>query len=269
MRTFSRGALAVVLTTIGLTAPMLAGAALSRAQLEHLEHHLWQVRTDYHMYSVMDGNDTYRVALNEATQQAAEALDDLRLAGESDAERALVTRLTEQWRQMAADQALPNPADAQAEQAPGDPRRLDSVPARMAAEINGFEGATGGDYDDVHALISELQHLTSSYVAIIAGKDDEGQPLQDRSAFEQAVPAFSDRLEKTRNAHRSDGNLNRTLEQAALKWGFIRSSMLKFGDQAVPFLVYRYTSQITSSLQQAVELATSEVAKPTIGPPPG
>ena len=62
-------------------------------------------------------------------------------------------------------------------------------------------------------------------------------------------------------------NLNRTLEQAALKWGFIRSSMLKFGDDAVPFLVYRYTSQMTSSLQQAVELATSEVAKPTIGPP--
>ncbi|MGB1407897.1 MAG: hypothetical protein ACPG6O_05735, partial [Alloalcanivorax venustensis] len=73
MRTLSRGALAVVLSITGLAAPMAASAALSRAQLEDLEHHLWQVRTDYHMYAVMDGNDTYRVALNEAAQQAAEA----------------------------------------------------------------------------------------------------------------------------------------------------------------------------------------------------
>ena len=78
MRTLSRGALAVVLSITGLAAPMAASAALSRAQLEDLEHHLWQVRTDYHMYAVMDGNDTYRVALNEAAQQAAEALEALK-----------------------------------------------------------------------------------------------------------------------------------------------------------------------------------------------
>lgn len=262
MRTLSRGALAVVLSITGLATPMLAGAALSRAQLEDLEHHLWQVRTDYHMYSVMDGNDTYRVALNEAAQQAAEALDELSANSESDAERALVADLTGQWEQMAADQALPSAADDEAEPASGDPQRLDDLPAQMAAGIDQFDGAAAGDYDDVHALISELQHLTSSYVAIIAGQSE-----QDREAFEQAVPAFSDRLKKAQAAHRGDGNLNRTLEQAALKWGFIRSSMLKFGDEAVPFLVYRYTSQMTGSLQQAVDLATSEVDKPTIGPP--
>ncbi|MBL4722289.1 MAG: hypothetical protein JKY06_00945, partial [Alcanivorax sp.] len=112
MRTLSRGALAVVLSITGLAAPMAASAALSRAQLEDLEHHLWQVRTDYHMYAVMDGNDTYRVALNEAAQQAAEALDELRAASESDAERALVADLADQWQRMAADQALPAPGDA-------------------------------------------------------------------------------------------------------------------------------------------------------------
>jgi ABC-type sugar transport system substrate-binding protein len=117
MRTLSRGALAVVLSITGLAAPMAASAALSRAQLEDLEHHLWQVRTDYHMYAVMDGNDTYRVALNEAAQQAAEALDELRAASESDAERALVADLADQWQRMAADQALPAPGDAEGEAA--------------------------------------------------------------------------------------------------------------------------------------------------------
>ena len=267
MRTLSRGALAVLLSVTGLSTPILASAALSRAQLEDLEHHLWQVRTDYHMYSVMDGNDTYRVALNEAAQQAAEALGDLRANSDSDAERALVADLADQWQRMAADQALPAPGDAEGEAASGDPRRLDDLPAEMASRIDAFEGAAGGDYDDVHGLISELQQLTSSYVAIIAGNNDGGEAEQDRGAFEQAVPAFSDRLKRVQAAHRGDGNLKRTLEQAALKWGFIRSSMLKFGEDAVPFLVYRYTSQMTSSLQQAVELATSEVTKPTIGPP--
>ena len=267
MRTLSRGALAVLLSVTGLSTPILASAALSRAQLEDLEHHLWQVRTDYHMYSVMDGNDTYRVALNEAAQQAAEALGDLRANSDSDAERALVADLADQWQRMAADQALPAPGDAEGEATSGDPRRLDDLPAEMASRIDAFEGAAGGDYDDVHGLISELQQLTSSYVAIIAGNNDGGEAEQDRGAFEQAVPAFSDRLKRVQAAHRGDGNLKRTLEQAALKWGFIRSSMLKFGEDAVPFLVYRYTSQMTSSLQQAVELATSEVTKPTIGPP--
>ena len=267
MRTLSRGALAVLLSVTGLWTPIPASAALSRAQLEDLEHHLWQVRTDYHMYSVMDGNDTYRVALNEAAQQAAEALGDLRANSDSDAERALVADLADQWQRMAADQALPAPGDAEGEATSGDPRRLDDLPAEMASRIDAFEGAAGGDYDDVHGLISELQQLTSSYVAIIAGSNDGGEAEQDRGAFEQAVPAFSDRLKRVQAAHRGDGNLKRTLEQAALKWGFIRSSMLKFGEDAVPFLVYRYTSQMTSSLQQAVELATSEVTKPTIGPP--
>ncbi len=267
MRTLSRGALAVLLSVTGLSTPILASAALSRAQLEDLEHHLWQVRTDYHMYSVMDGNDTYRVALNEAAQQAAEALGDLRANSDSDAERALVADLADQWQRMAADQALPAPGDAEGEATSGDPRRLDDLPAEMASRIDAFEGAVGGYYDDVHGLISELQQLTSSYVAIIAGNNDGGEAEQDRGAFEQAVPAFSDRLKRVQAAHRGDGNLKRTLEQAALKWGFIRSSMLKFGEDAVPFLVYRYTSQMTSSLQQAVELATSEVTKPTIGPP--
>ena len=267
MRTLSRGALAVLLSVTGLSTPILASAALSRAQLEDLEHHLWQVRTDYHMYSVMDGNDTYRVALNEAAQQAAEALGDLRANSDSDAERALVADLADQWQRMAADQALPAPGDAEGEATSGDPRRLDDLPAEMASRIDAFEGAAGSDYDDVHGLISELQQLTSSYVAIIAGNNDGGEAEQDRGAFEQAVPAFSDRLKRVQAAHRGDGNLKRTLEQAALKWGFIRSSMLKFGEDAVPFLVYRYTSQMTSSLQQAVELATSEVTKPTIGPP--
>lgn len=259
MRTLSRGALAVVLSITGLGAPMLAEAALNRAQLEDLEHHLWQVRTDYHMYTVMDRDDTYRVALNEAAQQAADALGELRADSESDAEQALVGGLTEQWRRMAAARALPTP---DGEDADGDPGRLDRLPAAMAADINAFDGAAAGDYDDVHALISDLQHLTSSYVAIIAATEE-----QDQAAFEKAVPAFTDQLKAVQRAHRRDGNLNRTLEQAALKWDFIRTSMLKFGEQAVPFLVYRYTSQMTASLQQAVNLANSEVAKPTIGPP--
>ena len=145
MRTLSRGALAVVLSITGLAAPMAASAALSRAQLEDLEHHLWQVRTDYHMYAVMDGNDTYRVALNEAAQQAAEALDELRAASESDAERALVADLADQWQRMAADQALPAPGDAEGEAASGDPRRLDDLPAEMAAGIDDFEIDARGD----------------------------------------------------------------------------------------------------------------------------
>ena len=83
---------------------------------------------------------------------------------------------------MAADQALPAPGDAEGEAASGDPRRLDDLPAEMAAGIDDFEGAADGDYDDVHGLISELQQLTSSYVAIIADNNADGE-AQEISAI--------------------------------------------------------------------------------------
>jgi len=34
----------------------------------------------------------------------------------------------------------------------------------------------------------------------------------------------------------------------------------------VPFLIYRYTRQMVDTMEQAISLASTDVAKPTFGP---
>ena len=40
----------------------------------------------------------------------------------------------------------------------------------------------------------------------------------------------------------------RALNQVGLKWQFIRESMVKFYENAVPFLIYRYTKQMVETM---------------------
>ena len=58
----------------------------------------------------------------------------------------------------------------------------------------------------------------------------------------------------------------RALNQVGLKWQFIRESMVKFYENAVPFLIYRYTKQMVETMDQAISLASTDVEKPTFGP---
>lgn len=60
--------------------------------------------------------------------------------------------------------------------------------------------------------------------------------------------------------------MSRALNQVGLKWTFIRESMVKFYENAVPFLVYRYTKQMVDTLDQSINLASTEVEMPTFGP---
>ena len=42
--------------------------------------------------------------------------------------------------------------------------------------------------------------------------------------------------------------------------------MVKFYENAVPFLIYRYTRQMVETMDQAISLASTEVENPTFGP---
>ncbi len=47
---------------------------------------------------------------------------------------------------------------------------------------------------------------------------------------------------------------------------FIRESMVKFYENAVPYLIYRYTNQMVDTMSQAISLASTDVEKPSFGP---
>ncbi len=230
MRTLSRGALLAILLL-----PALGQAALARAQLDTFERQLWRISTDHHMLDLMDGDQRYSASLGETAAAAAAGLETLAGNAESEQEQALVADLQAQW----------NALDVTGE---GDPARFDRVPTAVSERLRAFEGGESGDYDDVQRLIAELHRLTARYTAIVAGGDGDG----DQDAFRAELGEFAQELRRVQAAHGDHAPLQEALEQSRLKWEFVRGSLTKFGDDAVPFLVYRYTGRMTDNLDQAM-----------------
>ena len=228
MRTLLGGALLAMLLL-----PALGQAALARAQLETFQRQLWRISTDHHMITLMDGDQGYSQSLQQTATAAGADLRALAAAAESDDEQALVADLEAQWTRF----------DPTGE---GQEARFDEVPAAVTEQVKNFQGGQSGDFDDVQRLITDLRRLTATYTAIVAGG------AVDQDAFRAELDAFEQRLKRVQAAHRGNAPLAKALEQARLKWAFMRGSLVKFGDDAVPFLVYRYSQRMSDNLSAAI-----------------
>ncbi len=247
--------------------PLSGMAAITNADLEEFELGLWQVRSDFHMLTIMTGGDKYASDLDKSIDRARRAMKRLESDAEGSEERALVTELSRDWK-VFAEAASGN---TMAEQGYTDTYTIQDVnvmPAMMLERMEAFEGGVEGQYDDVRELSAYLQRMSSEYLNLaadpmggMAAGTDEG-----RLEFKDAVPKFESMLEKARKNHGDDEAMSRALGQVSLKWTFIRESMVKFYENAVPFLVYRYTKQMVDTMDQAINLASTEVEMPTFGP---
>lgn len=247
--------------------PVSGMAAISDADLEEFELGLWQVRSDFHMLTIMTGGDSYAADLDDSIDRARRTLKRLESDAEGGEERKLVGELANEWKIFEAAAS----ANTMAEQGYTNAytiQDVNEVPALMLEKIEAYEGGTEGQYDDVRAMAAYLQRMTSEYLNLsadpsggMAAGTDEG-----RLEFKDAVPQFESMLANAKTKHAGDEAMSRALTQVGLKWQFIRESMVKFYENAVPFLVYRYTKQMVETMDQAISLASTEVEKPTFGP---
>ena len=247
--------------------PMQGFASISNAELEDFELALWKVRADFHMLTVMVGSKTYISNLDDAIAQAQSGIATLRQDAEGSEERALVNDLEENWGILKAaaqgntmaEQGFTNAYTIQ---------DVNEIPTAMAQRIESFTGATEGQYDDIRELSAYLQRMTSEYLNIaadpaggMASGSDEG-----RIEFKDAVPEFERMLAAAKKNHANDEAISRALNQVGVKWMFIRESMVKFYENAVSYLIYRYTNQMVDTMSQAISLASTDVEKPSFGP---
>lgn len=244
--------------------PMQGFASISNAELEDFELALWKVRADFHMLTVMVGSKTYISNLDDAIAQAQSGIATLRQDAEGSEERALVNDLEENWGILKAaapmaEQGFTNAYTIQ---------DVNEIPTAMAQRIESFTGATEGQYDDIRELSAYLQRMTSEYLNIaadpaggMASGSDEG-----RIEFKDAVPEFERMLAAAKKNHADDEAISRALNQVGVKWMFIRESMVKFYENAVSYLIYRYTNQMVDTMSQAISLASTDVEKPSFGP---
>ena len=247
--------------------PAQGMAAITNADLEEFELSLWKVRTNFHMLTVMAGSDIYASDLKRTISQAGQALSELRANAEGSEERQFVADLEKELT-LYVDAARGNTMAEQGYTNAYIIKDVNELPAIMADKMDAFENATGGKYDEIRELSAYLQRMTSEYLNVaadpaggMASGSDEG-----RLDFKNAVPEFEKMLKAAQQQYAGDEAMTRALDQVAVKWKFIRQSMVKFYENAVPFLIYRYTRQMVDTLEQAISLASTDMAKPTFGP---
>tara|TARA_Y100001934_G_scaffold19996_1_gene22948 strand:+ start:1092 stop:1886 length:795 start_codon:yes stop_codon:yes gene_type:complete len=247
--------------------PVQGVAAITNADLEELELSLWKVRADFHMLTVMTGSENYASGLEKSISQANRALAALNAQAEGSEERQFVADLEKDWA-LYMDAARGNTMAEQGYTNAYTIQDVNELPAVMAEKMASFEGAVSGKYDQARELSAYLQRMTSEYLNVaadpaggMAAGSDEG-----RLDFKKAVPEFERMLKAAQSQYADDEAMTRALDQVAVKWKFIRQSMVKFYENAVPFLIYRYTKQMVDTLEQAISLASTDMAKPTFGP---
>ena len=110
-------------------------------------------------------------------------------------------------------------------------------------------------------MTSEYLNIAADPAGGMASGSDEG-----RIEFKDAVPEFERMLAAAKKNHANDEAISRALNQVGVKWMFIRESMVKFYENAVSYLIYRYTNQMVDTMSQAISLASTDVEKPSFGP---
>ncbi|WP_162925752.1 hypothetical protein [Isoalcanivorax indicus] len=237
-----------------LMLPTTAAAAIDQSQLERLQLDIWRIRGDFHMYTVMGGDRQYARQLNQSISNGQRAFQSLTSTADSDAEIALVDTLNDSWRDFVSAAGSNTIAELGYTEtyAAQDVNRLAAV---MSNQLNNFATSAEGDYHDLWALAAYMQRMASEYLALAA--DPSGGMAVDtgegRIEFRDTVPAFDRMLADMRRKYRDDDAVNRALDQVASKWAFIRESLVKFYENAVPFLVHRYTQQIIESIDQVAD----------------
>lgn len=247
--------------------PAQGMAAITSSDLEEFEQSLWKIRTDFHMLTIMAGSDIYASNLNRSISRASQALSKLNSDVEGSEERQFVADLEKDWK-LYMDAAKGNTVVEQGYTNAYTIQDVNELPALMTERMDAFKNATSGKYDKIRELAAYLQRITSEYLNV-ASNPAGGMAMgsgEGRLDFQKAVPEFERMLKAAQGQYENDQAMIRALDQVAVKWNFIRESMVKFYENSVPFLIYRYTKQMVDTLEQAISLASTDIARPTFGP---
>lgn len=252
-------------------------AAIQQADVALFGMDVWRIQSDFHMYTVMAGDREYRDRLEESIERGEDTLATLRDSAEGEDDSELLSKLNQAWprfRELAMSDRSGRDGYADAYTV----RDFEAEGDRLIEALEAYEGADEEKYADVLALGKDLQRLAAEYLKLAA--DPAGGMAAgsgQRISFSEAVPRFDKQLTALQEKYSDDQTIKRTLRQVSLRWDFIRDSLVNFSENAVPFLIHRYSHQMTDELEVATSLATSGGAQQPMqggmptpqGPPEG
>lgn len=248
-------ALSCLLTLV--SAPV--SAAFADTDLDRLALKIWQVRAAFHNLTVTMGDPVAEQKLAELIDEAESVMQTVTSHAESDSEQAFIDETAEPWQNfltLAQDNTI-------AELGYTDHYTIidmESAVVALSESLAAQRQQLKGDSDDLLDIAVDLQRITSEYLFISSSPDGGSATMATSSdggrlQFVDAVPALDARLKQARADWQGNPDVLRELESVITKWSFIRDSLVKFYENAVPFLVKRYSAQMVDSLLLAAEFA--------------
>lgn len=240
-----------------LLLPSLAYSAINDSHIQQLRLDIWSIRADFYMMTIMRGATDYEDLLYASVDRAGNSFSDLSENAESDAELALVDGIESRWDfmiEMAQSNTIVELGYLDSYVA----QDLNTAIAEINLKLEAFEGAAKNEHSDLLRLAAAMQRMASEYL-MISGSPEGGMVMGTdlgRIEFKDAVPQFDAMLADAQQTYAANDAVSRSLRQVEAKWVFIRESMVKFYENAVPFLIHRYADQIVSSIKLAIRMST-------------
>ncbi|MDF1822135.1 MAG: hypothetical protein P1U64_11190 [Alcanivoracaceae bacterium] len=250
--------IAVALLVPWLMVANMASAAITRNALDQVAVSVWQVRSAFHAFTVMNGDRKYEGQLADVIDLGNDNVALLAEEAETDAELGLVTELEDMWRRY-TDLADSNEIVDLGYTDRYTVLDLDTLALDMHQRLLTAREERDGQGADLMTLAVKLQRIASEYMGIAASPDGGGTVGfgEGRLDFKEAVPEFEQLLEQAQAKYAGNEMVTRSLNQVAAKWNFMRESLVKFYENSVPFVVHRYSGSMVDSLQLAVIMMDS------------
>ena len=233
-------------------------AAISRDALDQVAVSVWQIRSAFHAFTVMNGDRVYEAQLADVIDLGDENMALLADEAETDEELGLVTELEDMWRRY-TELANSNTIIDMGYTDRYTVLDLDAMALDLHTRLKEAREERSSKGADLMTLAVKLQRLSSEYMGIAASPDGGGTVGfgEGRLDFKEAVPEFERLLEEAQAKYAGNEMVSRSLNQVAAKWNFMRESLVKFYENSVPFVVHRYSTSMVDSLTLAVSMMES------------
>lgn len=242
--------------TGGLLALMASGhAAIKATDLAVLEANAWRARMGFHLLAIRGDNPDDREALRVLLAQGDKDASELEAEADPALEKTMV-ELGEAW-QALSNRALDNPL---ASLGYADYAAMSEMNTTTLAVVELAEEAQKDDspYLDIADLSVAMQRVASEYLALAAFPSaglSTGTGLEPMD-FAREAKQIDDSLAGLKTKYQDDAVASDVLSFVGQRWAFVRGTVPKMNDaesNKVPYLFYRYATQVAERVQELVE----------------
>lgn len=218
--------------------------------------------SDFYMYNAMEGDQRYVRMINDALQQAQTQLNGLgQLPG--DAAKALQARLQQEWpayrdrlQQLMTTMQKQGFTDLQPVAALAENnKRLQDIGQQLYQTIQQESGQSVPPLTQRSREQSLLmQDIALDYASRSASIGASFFGGGEERALDEQVRAFANGLDALAQAPQNTPEINTAIGTIVTKFRYIEKSLLNYNQNAVPFLVNKYSDSIIDGLQEVSAL---------------